>query len=301
MAWSFREPDYPYDPDAIYDVDEEISRYDDPAAWDDDVSDECYGECAETPEDNQGCDDSSTDAQQSDRPRNKIAPDKNHGLAQHRADIAELFRLNEVASRMAKGASLGAASAAFLSLLIQLLSDEPVDVSRVGKDAGKGALLGGGRVLTDVGIYHLAAEVFGIAPEEAVVIARQGGAAAFCSIAIGADVWSEIKAVRSGELSSEDAVAGSVFKAGLDLVPFLVAPLGLAGIPVFVLAQIGGRWLIAKARLGENERRQTINKAVASSIAAEKRHEAIMAECAQTDLLFESVMRRLGSHMNVVQ
>lgn len=218
MSWSDRQPDYPDDPDSMYDPDE-IYEFDDPEMWDDDPDlylepdDEGYDpdwDHRPDRDDEQGCSRKRDENDLSDTRENL---QEHHNRSSHaeleslRSRIAEFFRLENVIFRSAKGASLGAASAGLLSLLIQLLSDDPIDAERVGKDSGKGALLGGSRVLTDAGIYHFAAKVLGIAPEDAVVIAHQGGAAVFCLVAIGSDTWAEIQGARSGDLSSEDGSA----------------------------------------------------------------------------------------------
>ena len=166
---------------------------------------------------------------------------------QLRDDIVRAYQPGKVATRLAGGVATAAATAAVLTLAIQLATEGKIELSAVGDSAKTGALYGGGSVLADAGIYHAATRL-GVTPEVAKSYAQNGVAAGFCLLAVSVDVLDEIKSVRDGEVTAVNAVAGTGAKVALDVLPFAVAPLGFAGIPVLVGAQIGGRWIINRVR-----------------------------------------------------
>ena len=130
---------------------------------------------------------------------------------------------------------------------MQVASGGEVEVTDIRDAAGKGALFGAGGALAEAGIYHAATHA-GAAPEIARAAAQQGVAVGFCLIAVGTDVWSEVAAARRGDISAASAASGSCAKAVLDLLPLVLAPLGLWGVPVLLGAQLGGRWVISRLR-----------------------------------------------------
>jgi hypothetical protein len=168
-------------------------------------------------------------------------------LQQFRDDIARAYEPKGITTRVLSGVAVAAATAALVSLVIQFASNGEIDVAALGEASGKAALFGAGGAALDAGIYHVATQM-GYAPEAAQTIAQNGVASGFCLLAIGADLWSEIQAARNGEISVANAVAGSAGKVSLDLLPFVLAPLGWIGVPILIGAQLGGRWAIAKWR-----------------------------------------------------
>ena len=76
-----------------------------------------------------------------------------------------------------------------------------------------------------------------------------------------------------------------------------MAPLGLAGLPILVGAQVGGRWLIGKAREADRVLAQAIAADVALAASITNRMAVftevvadVTADCADTDALFDEVM-----------
>jgi hypothetical protein len=114
----------------------------------------------------------------------------------------------------------------------------------------------------------------GMTPEAAKGFAQQGVAIGFCVIAIGTDLFAEARAANRGEVTVAGAVGGMAAKTALDLLPLVMAPLGLAGLPILVGTQIGGRWLIAKAR----EADRVIEKAIAEDLVIADCLEKRMAQ-----------------------
>lgn len=228
-------------------------------------------------------------------------------LQQLRDDIARAYQPKGIATRVAGGAAVAAATAAILTLVVQAASGGDVDVATVGDAAGKGAAFGAGGALADAGIYHAATKL-GMAPEAAKSLAQQGVAAGFCLLAVGADVFAEVKAARAGEVSTASAVAGSSAKAALDLLPFVLAPLGLAGVPVLIGAQLGGRWVIGKLRAADRRIELAIEEdlvAVASLHARMDNMKMVALEvedeCRDTDAVFAAVMGDDTPQLQLVQ
>jgi len=218
-------------------------------------------------------------------------------LQQLRDDIAAAYRARGVIGRIGGGAAVAAASAAVVSLVVQLVTDGKVDAKTVGKSAGVGAVFGGGGAAADAGLYQVGTKVFEMAPEAAKEFAKQGVAVGFCVIAIGTDLVSEIGAVRRGDLTVTGAVVGTAAKTALDLLPLVMAPLGLLGLPILVGAQVGGRWLIGRAREADRVLEHAIaaDSALADDIARRmadfsRTVDAVTADSAETDALFQQIM-----------
>lgn len=218
-------------------------------------------------------------------------------LKQLSDDIAAAYRARNVVGRIAGGAAIAAATAAIVSLIVQFATEGKVDAKTVCKSAGTGAIYGAGGAAADAGLYHLGIHFLDMAPEVAKEFAKQGVSIGFCMLAIGTDFVSELRAAHRGEVTTSEAIAGTAVKTALDLLPLVLASLGLAGLPVLVGAQVGGRWLISKAReadrvlgqasstdavLAQNitQRMATFNEVV----------ESLQADCAETDHLFSEVM-----------
>ncbi|MYC13821.1 MAG: hypothetical protein F4Y39_08860 [Gemmatimonadetes bacterium] len=217
-------------------------------------------------------------------------------LQQLRDDIAMAYQPRNVATRVAGGAAAAAATAAILTLIFQVASGGEIDVAEVGKAAGKGALFGAGGAIADAGIYHGGAS-FGMTPEAAKAVSQNGVAVGFCLLAVGADVFSEIKSARQGDISVANAVAGSAFKSALDVLPLVLAPLGIAGVPILVGTQIGGRWVIDRVREADRKLEVAIEedllRVARLHMIVEKRKqefESVVRACDETDALYEQVM-----------
>lgn len=218
-------------------------------------------------------------------------------LQQLRDDITAAYRARGVIGRIGGGAAIAAASAAVVSLVVQLVTEGKVDAKAVGKSAGTGALFGAGGAAADAGLYHVGTKVLEMAPEAAKEFAKQGVAVGFCVLAIGTDLVSEIRAARRGDVSVTGAVGGTAAKTALDLLPLVMAPLGLAGLPILVGAQVGGRWLIGKAREADRVLAQAIAADVAIVASITNRMAVftevvadVTADCSDTDALFNEVM-----------
>lgn len=179
-----------------------------------------------------------------------------------RDGIARAYRPRGVAARAAGAAASSAAAAAVLSLVVQAASDGEIDLAAVGDAAAAAALFGAGAAGADAAIYH-AATHFGAAPEAARALAANGVTAGLCLFAAGADILAEAEAAGAGEITAAGAVAGSAAKAALDILPLALAPLGLAGVPIFVCAQIAGRQALQRVR----ERDRRLKLAIAGDMA----------------------------------
>lgn len=230
-------------------------------------------------------------------------------LQQLRDDIAAAYRPSGMISRIGGGAAIAAASAALVSLVVQLATEGKLDVKTVGKATGAGAIYGAGGAAADAGLYHLGTKFFDMVPEAAKEFAKQGAAFGFCVLAVGTDLTSEIRTARRGDVTVAGAVGGTAAKTALDLLPLVMAPLGLAGLPVLVGAQVGGRWLIGKVREADRVLEQAITADVALAERITQRMSAftqmvedVRADCADTDFLFSEVMGRTSSpaHLHLV-
>lgn len=229
--------------------------------------------------------------------RDGLDPAARHQLLQLRDDIARSYRPGRLAGRALGGAALAAASAAVASLIVQLASDGDVDLAAVGDAAGQAAVFGAAGGLADGVVYH-AATGLGHAPEVARSAAHQTVAVGFCLVAVGADAVSEFRSWRSGELTGAEAVGETALKSALDLLPLVMAPLGWFGLPILVGAQIGGRWLLARARAAEAQ----LGLAVREDHAAveslndrldemERRAADVSRDCDETDAVFAVAMQ----------
>lgn len=76
-----------------------------------------------------------------------------------------------------------------------------------------------------------------------------------------------------------------------------MGPLGLVGLPILVIAQVGGRWLLTKARDADRELSREIasDAAFANKISARladfsRAVDAVNDECSSTDERFLEVM-----------
>ena len=226
-----------------------------------------------------------------------LDPAARRQLKQLRKDIARAYQWKGVAKRMAGGAATAAASAAIITLVVQAASDGEVDVAAVGEAAGEAALFGGGGTLADAGLYQIGTRYLDLTPEAAKAFAQNGVAAGFCLLAVGTDLFDEVTAARAGEISFADAVAGSSAKAALDLLPFVFAPLGIAGVPLLVGAQLAGRWVIARVREADRKIQSAAEenlRRIASLHARLDRLDASFEQaridCEDTDRLYASVM-----------
>jgi len=224
-------------------------------------------------------------------------------LKQLRDDIASAYQPGSVAARLAVGAATSAASAALITLAVQVASGGDVDVTAVGSAAKRGALFGAGGTLADAGIYHAATHL-GVAPEIAKSLAQQGVTAGFCLITIGTDVLSEVRAANAGELATADAIAGSSAKTALALLPCMLTSLGLAGVPLLVGAQLGGRWAIAKVREADRRLKMLIEEDLQQVASLQSRLDCmdstcaeLRRECDETDEIFDTVMFHGTKHL----
>lgn len=218
-------------------------------------------------------------------------------LQRLRDDITAAYRARGVIGRIGGGAAIAAASAAVVSLVVQLATEGKVDAKTVGRSAGAGAVFGAGGATADAALYHVGTKVLEMAPEAAKDFAKQGVAVGFCVLAIGTDVIAEVRAARCGDVTVAGAVGGAAAKTALDLLPLLMAPLGLVGLPILVGAQIGGRWFIGRAREADRVLEQAIAADFALADAISQRMSAftqvvddVTADCASTDGIFNDIM-----------
>lgn len=225
-------------------------------------------------------------------------------LQQLRDDILSAYRPRGVIGRIGGGAAIAAASAAVVSLVVQLATEGKVDAKTVGESAGTGALFGAGGAAADAALFHVGTKVLEMAPEVAKEFAKQGVAVGFCVLAVGSDLISEIHAARRGHVTTANAVGGAAAKAALDLLPFVMAPLGLVGLPVLVGTQVGGRWLIGKAREMDRvldeasaalDQEAAAEMALADELLEATRHstqlvDTVADDCASATALFNEVM-----------
>lgn len=235
----------------------------------------------------------------------RLSPESRAQLQQLRDDIARAYKGRALAGRVAGGAAAAAVGAALLALIVQVASGGQIEMTHIRDAAGKGALFGAGGALAEAGLYHAATHA-GVAPEAARAAAQQVVAVGFCLVAVGTDVWSEIAAARRGDISTASAVSGSCAKAALDLLPLVLAPLGLWGIPVLLGAQLGGRWVIGRLRAKDEALGALIIEDLGAAAALHSsldqmldEADALQSECASTDDIFRSVMAprsRLSVH-----
>lgn len=233
--------------------------------------------------------------------RDGLGPVEARQLDTLRNDIARAYRPKGVAGRAAGAAAMAAATAAVATLVVQAVSEGKIDLATVGEAAGEAAVWGVGGTAADTLLYH-GAEAVGLAPEAAKSFAGTGVAAGFCLIAVGADVFEEVRAARAGEISTTDAVGGSAMKAALDILPLALAPLGPASIPILIGAQLGGRWVIQRVRDGKMERKRRFVEDMQRADRLSDRMDRLQAdmrrdnaELDETDRLYEETMMDGGS------
>lgn len=218
-------------------------------------------------------------------------------LQQLRNDITFAYRANGVIGRIGGGAAIAAASAALVSIVIQLATEGRVDAKVVGKSASIGAAFGAGGAAADAALYHAGTKILEMAPEVAKEFARQGVAVGFCVLAIGTDLISEARRALHGDVTVGGAAGGAAAKIALDLLPLVMAPLGLAGMPILVATHMGGRWLIGKARDADLVLEQAIaaDFALANSISQRMSlftqvFKELNADCSVSDTIFYELM-----------
>ncbi|WP_338280682.1 hypothetical protein [Corallococcus caeni] len=195
-------------------------------------------------------------------------------LQRLRNDIAAAYQADGIASRMLGGAVIAAAASMVSSLAVQILSDGKVDLMMVARSAGGASLVAGASALADASLYHFATWL-GETPEVARTLAAQGVAAGFFLVAAGTDVVSEMRAVASGRSTTADSVVGTSTKVVLDALPLVLMPLGLMGLPLALAGQVGGRWVLQKARQDDAAIRQKCNEAVDTAHQLAARVESI--------------------------
>lgn len=229
-----------------------------------------------------------------------------------RDDISRAYSARRVAGRVVTGLGVGAASAAAMSLLVQLVSSGEVELKTVGEAAAQGAVFGAAQATVDAALYHAATEILEMAPEAAKAFAQQGVAVGFCVVAVGTDLFAEISAATRGEITTTGAISGVATKTALDLLPLVMAPLGLVGLPILIGTQIGGRWLISKSREMDARIKAAIDEDMASVQGLDMRMSEfseitseIRANCAATDEVFRLAMNAssfpvANSHLQLV-
>ena len=214
-----------------------------------------------------------------------------------RDDIARAYRPSAVATRIVGGTAIAAASAAVLSLIVQLATEGKVDASTVHRAASTGAVFGAAGVVADAGFYKIAITAMGMTPETAQALAQRSVGTGFCVVAMVTDLIAEARSVRRGESAMADAVGGTAAKTALDLLPLVMSPLGLVGLPILVGAQVGGRWLLAKARAADRLLERAIAQDMALAEDMENRlglfSESVrqaLEDCDETDARFHQVL-----------
>lgn len=226
-----------------------------------------------------------------------LTPKARHEIETFRANIAKAYDAEGLARRMGSASAAAAVSAALISLAVQLVTDGKLDVAALGKASGTGAAVAVGSNALDAGLYHMGTRIMGMAPEVAKEFAGQTIAAGFCVFAVGTDLVAEHRSLRSGEISVESAVAGASVKTALDILPLVMAPLGLVGLPVLVATQVGGRFLIAKVRAADRRLQLKIHEDMKAVADLETRIDSfacqvadIEAACNETDRLFAEAL-----------
>ena len=228
----------------------------------------------------------------------RLDPVARERLRQLRDDIAAAYQPRGVAFRVVGATAMAAAAAVVVSLLVQLATDGKIDVRALKGAAGTGAAYGAGGATADASLYYCGSKALNMAPEVAKELARNGVAVGFCVIALATDLVSEIRAAGRSDITTTAAVGGFAVKAALDLLPLVMSPLGLPGLPLLVAAQVGGRWFVGKARDADRGLARLIAEDFATADALKERIEAlggatsalISAECDETDVLFKSAM-----------
>lgn len=226
-----------------------------------------------------------------------LSPLARQQLESLRSDIASAYSSRGVTLRIAKGAAIAAASAAVMALVVQLVTEGKADLKPVGQAVGTSVAFSAAGGLADAGLYHLALDALNMTPEAAQAFAQQGVAIGFCIVAATTDITAEFKSLARGDTTLGSAVAGTSLKVALDLLPLVLGPLGLAGLPLLVGTQVGGRWLIDKVRTAEASLVAAIaeDHALADDLlhrmsAFSETVASLTAECEVTDALYQQVM-----------
>lgn len=235
-----------------------------------------------------------------------LSPKARQEIETFRADIAKAYKGNGLARRMAGASAVAAASAAVISLVVQLVTEGKVDVAALGKASGTGAVIAAGSSALDAGLYHMGTHFLEMAPEVAKEVACRAVAAGFCVLAVGTDLVAETTALKNGEITIESAIYGISVKTALDVLPFVMAPLGLVGLPVLVATQLGGRYVVAKARAADGRLQLEIDEDLKAAADLEARMNGfssqvadIEAECDETDRLFVKALQT-SSHTSTL-
>lgn len=226
-----------------------------------------------------------------------LTPKARHEIETFRADIAKAYSADGVARRMGGASAAAAASAAVISLVVQLATEGKVDVEALGKATGTGAAVAAASSALDAGLYHAGTRLLDKAPEVAKEVAGQTIAAGFCLFAVGTDLVTEAEALGNGEITVESAIVGASVKTALGVLPLVMAPLGLVGLPVLVVAQLGGRYFMAKARTADGRLQLAIDEDLKIAADLEARMDGfssqvteIEADCGETDRLFAQTL-----------
>lgn len=219
-----------------------------------------------------------------------LRPTQRARLVQLRDDIARAHRPGAVAGRVLRGAAVGAATAAVLTLCLQVASDGEVDVDQLGNVGVRAGLLAAGGQVADATLF----QVFrgqGVPAETARTAAANSVAVGFCALAVGADALAELRRYGNGGVTRTDAVAGIALKSSADVLPIMCAPLGLAAVPIVVGGQLLVRGVLSRyrahaARLDELD--ATTRRSVAEELA---RAKVLSANAATDDDHTQSVLR----------
>jgi hypothetical protein len=219
-----------------------------------------------------------------------------------REDIARAYGGKGVASRALGGAAIALATTALVSLLVQASTEGEVDFRAIGEASAKAVGAGAAGALADAVAYH-AARHLGMTAEGAKALAQEAVAVGFCLLAVATDAMSEYDAAAKGEISAASAVCGTSVKAILDLLPLALARLGWAGVPILLVAQVGGRWVLAKWREADRQleaRRRETAELIANM---DKRFAKLRELSDENDRIFAELMgdQRPGPQLRVVQ
>lgn len=204
---------------------------------------------------------------------------------QLRHDIAQAYSARGTVQRAVSGAALAAASAVLAALVVQGATEGEFDLGSVGKAARDASLIAGTGAIAETALYY-GGRAGGLIEQGAREFAVASVGAGFCALAIGADVHAEVRRVLDGEASVAEATAAGAVKSALDLFPMIVAPLGLAGVPILLVTQGGGRWLVTKASEAEGDldaARADDRRFVGDM---RRRFEALTGQTDSTDMLY---------------
>jgi hypothetical protein len=121
-------------------------------------------------------------------------------------------------------------------------------------------------------------------------------------------VLGELRAVCAGNITTLDAVSGTAFKAALTTLPLVLAPLGLAALPVLIATQIGGRWALTAIRARDARLVAAIaedSALVKATLAENDRVQASVTQvfkcCDDTDQLFREIVGQQRPALRLVR